>query len=75
MKGFDKAVWLGASIRHGDTVGVSFAPTSPDGDEGYPGRLRVHVTYSLTPSNELIVEYRATTDQPTPVKRTGWASI
>ena len=67
MKGFDKAVWFGASIQHGDTVGVSFAHTSPDGDEGYPGRVRVHVTYTLTPSNELIVEYRATTDQPTPV--------
>jgi aldose 1-epimerase len=67
LKGFDKAVWPATTIRHGDTVGVTFAHTSPAGDEGYPGRLRVHVTYRLTPSDELMVDYRATADSPTPV--------
>jgi aldose 1-epimerase len=67
LKGFDKVVWEGESFQRGDTVGVKFVHTSPDGDEGYPGTVRVSVTYSLTPADELIVEYAATTDKPTPV--------
>jgi aldose 1-epimerase len=67
VKGFDKVVWAAASVQKGDIVGVRLDHTSPAGDEGYPGTLRAHVTYTLTPSNQLIVEYRATTDRPTPV--------
>jgi aldose 1-epimerase len=67
VKGFDKVVWGAKSFQRGDTVGVGFDHASPNGDEGYPGTLTAHVTYSLTPANELIVEYTATTDRPTPV--------
>jgi len=66
-KGFDKVVWAARSFQHGDSVGVKFEHTSPDGDEGYPGTLHVSVTYTLTPNNELQVEYRARTDRATPV--------
>jgi aldose 1-epimerase len=67
LKGFDKVVWEAKSFQRGDTVGVEFLHTSPDGDEGYPGTLRVSVTYTLTPGNQLEVEYRAKTDRATPV--------
>jgi aldose 1-epimerase len=67
LKGFDKVVWQAKSFQRGDTVGVEFQHTSPNGDEGYPGTLHVSVTYTLTPSNQLEVEYRAKTDQATPV--------
>jgi aldose 1-epimerase len=67
VKGFDKLVWGAESFQRGGTVGVKFGLISPDGDEGYPGTLRVHVTYTLTPRNELVVDYAATTDRPTPV--------
>jgi aldose 1-epimerase len=67
VKGFDKVVWRARSFQRGDSVGVTFEHTSPDGDEGYPGTLRAEVTYTLTPANELVVDYRATTDKPTPV--------
>jgi aldose 1-epimerase len=67
LKGYDKVVWKAQSFQRGDTVGVKFQHTSPDGDEGYPGTVRVSVTYSLTPRNELAVEYRATTDRATPL--------
>jgi aldose 1-epimerase len=67
LKGYDKVVWGAQSFQRGDTVGVTFEHTSPDGDEGYPGTLRVAVTYTLTPGNQLVVEYGATTDRPTPV--------
>lgn len=62
VKGFDKVVWTGEPAGAGV---VSFAYTSPDGEESYPGTLKVRVTYTLTESNELIVDYRATTDKPT----------
>jgi aldose 1-epimerase len=70
VKGFDKAVWHGRTLEGGGNVGVVFTHTSPDGDEGYPGTLTVTVTYTLRPSNEIVVEYDATTDKPTPVNLT-----
>jgi galactose mutarotase-like enzyme len=49
-------------------VGVVFAYTSPDGEEGYPGTLEARVTYTLTDANELVFSYHAITDEATPVK-------
>jgi aldose 1-epimerase len=69
-KGFDKVVWNGQSFERDGNVGVAFSYTSPDGEEGYPGTLKVSVTYTLTPRDELVVEYEATTDKTTPVNLT-----
>jgi aldose 1-epimerase len=70
VKGFDRYVWTGEEVKKGDDVGVRFTLVSPDGDEGYPGRLEVSVTYTLTPKNELVAEYEGTTDKPTLVNLT-----
>jgi len=70
VMGFDKVVWEGKPFESDSGVGVVFSYTSPDGEEGYPGTLQVQVTYTLTRSDELIVDYMATTDQPTPVNLT-----
>ena len=67
LKGYDKVVWRARSFQRGDTAGVRFEHTSADGDEGYPGTVRVSVTYTLQPRNELVVEYEAASDRPTPV--------
>ena len=70
VTGFDQYVWTGEEVRQGEDVGVRFTLVSPDGDEGYPGRLTTSVTYTLTPRSELVVEYTATTDKPTLVNLT-----
>ena len=64
-QGFDKVLWTGADKSTTDTPAVELRYTSKDGEEGYPGTLAGIVTYSLTPQNELKIEYKATTDKPT----------
>lgn len=70
LKGFDKAVWQAEGVENKDGVGIVFSYVSKDGEEGYPGNLRVKVTYTLTDKNELIFDYEATTDKATPVNFT-----
>jgi aldose 1-epimerase len=65
-KGFDKVVWK-TSVPDKAQPAVAFAYVSPDGEEGYPGELRVKVTYALSPDNELSIHYEARTDKATPV--------
>lgn len=66
-RGFDKIVWHAEMLESDSGVAVIFTHTSPDGDEGYPGNLSIRVSYTLTPSNELAVDYLATTDHATPI--------
>ena len=74
VTGFDKRVWRPAlSVAKGATrsaARLELRYLSPDGEEGYPGNLDVRVTYTLTERDELVVEYFATTDQPTPLNLT-----
>jgi aldose 1-epimerase len=65
VKGFGRLLWSGESFQKGDEVGVILSLESRDGDEGYPGTLKAKVTYTLTPRDELVVDYLATTDKPT----------
>jgi aldose 1-epimerase len=68
--GFDKRVWMAEELRDSGTIGVGFSYTSPDGEEGYPGELKVTVTYSLSEANELTLGYRAETTKATPINLT-----
>ena len=65
--GFDKVVWQARPFENDTTAGLVLTHVSPDGDMGYPGRLDVQVTYTLTDADELAVDYLATTTRPTPV--------
>lgn len=73
LVGFDKVMWQASPIRTPSEVGVRFHRVSPDGEEGYPGNLEVEADYVLTDKDELRVEFRARTDQPTPVNLTNHA--
>ena len=67
FKGFDKVLWQGRSFQNHDEVGLILQYTSRDGEEGYPGTVRVTVTYTLNDRNEFSIHYQATTDKATPI--------
>jgi aldose 1-epimerase len=67
LKGFDKVLWR-AEPQAG--AAVKFDYTSPDGEEGYPGKVDATVVISLTDANELRIDYTAVTDRATPVNLT-----
>jgi aldose 1-epimerase len=69
-QGFDARVWHVEPLTEGETVGLKLSMTSPDGDQGYPGTLKVDVTYWLTSKNVWKIEYEATTDKATPINLT-----
>ena len=69
VRGFDKRVWSSRPNESAD-AGVTFSYVSPDGEEGYPGTLKVDVTYTLTDANDLRIEYMATTDKVTLINLT-----
>lgn len=70
VRGFDKVRWDAAPRRDSSGVAVAFSYVSRDGEEGYPGTLSVRVTYTLTDSNQFVIDYEATTDKATPVNLT-----
>lgn len=68
--GFHAALWTVTSAAERDSSSAVLAYESPTGEEGYPGALRVQVTYALAGDDALTVEYRAQSDAPTPVNLT-----
>jgi aldose 1-epimerase len=70
IKGFDKVVWSVDEQKSisGKTLVLGYV--SKDGEEGYPGTLTVTVTYTLSDSNDIRIDYLATTDRPTIVNLT-----
>ncbi|MET9434345.1 aldose epimerase family protein [Streptomyces sp. NPDC006551] len=65
-RGFDKHVWDAEEVTHG----IRLSRVSPDGEEGFPGRLEVSVTYRLKEDGTLRIGYRAITDAPTVIALT-----
>jgi aldose 1-epimerase len=68
--GFQYKVW--DAVQHGDSVLV-LTRLSANGEEGFPGNLKVKVTYTLKADNSLQLDYEATTDAPTVVNLTNHA--
>jgi aldose 1-epimerase len=65
LKGFDKVVWTAKQVQSSDGDAIELTYVSKDGEEGYPGTLTATVRYTLTPKNELRIDYTATTDKDT----------
>jgi aldose 1-epimerase len=72
-EGFDKRNWRIVSVSSGPTARVVLGLTSPDGDQGYPGKLEVTVTYSLDDGGDLTIAFEAASDKPTVVNMTNHA--
>jgi len=70
LKGFDKKVWAAKEVHAKDGQALELSYVSKDGEEGFPGNLKVTVTYTLTDANALRIDYRATTDKKTVVNLT-----
>jgi aldose 1-epimerase len=67
-QGFDKRVWDAHAFT--DRAALKLSRASPAGEEGYPARVDVEVTYSLSDTDELAIDYLATADASTPVNLT-----
>ncbi|WP_306320783.1 MULTISPECIES: aldose epimerase family protein [unclassified Streptomyces] len=65
--GFDKRVWDAEGVGE---YGVRLSRVSPHGEEGFPGRVEVSVTYELEAGGALRISYEAVTDAPTVVNLT-----
>lgn len=70
IKGFDKVMWTPTILKSKDGAALQLDYVSPDGEEGYPGTLKVTVVYTLTTKNELKIQYSAVTDKKTIVNLT-----
>jgi len=69
--GFHNVIWDAELFEcDGNPRGLRLFYSSKDGEEGYPGNLKVYVTYSLSDNNELSISYSALTDRPTPLSLT-----
>jgi aldose 1-epimerase len=65
VKGFDKVIWTAEPFEKKNGVGLKLSYLSKDMEEGFPGNLKVEVTYTLTNKDELEIDYTATTDKLT----------
>jgi len=70
LKGFDKVVWNVIERIGIEQKSLVLSYTSPDGEEGYPGRLSVTVSYTLSDNDELRIDYLATSNAPTVINLT-----
>jgi len=70
LKGFDKVVWTATPgcSKLGPTLELTYV--SKDGEEGYPGTLKVKAVYTVTEDNALRLDFTATTDKDTVVNLT-----
>ncbi|MDE0870951.1 MAG: galactose-1-epimerase [Flavobacteriales bacterium] len=70
VEGFDKRRWQLTEQRENK---ITFSLTSKNGDQGFPGNLKVSVSYSFSEQNEVSIEYFGKIDQACPVNLTNHA--
>jgi aldose 1-epimerase len=70
IAGFDRKNWTVTAVGETPAPFVTLCYVSPDGEEGYPGRLQTSVTYSISGGMELSLAFSATADKSTIVNLT-----
>lgn len=70
LEGFDKKLFDAEIIESPEEVGVKLTYLSADGEENYPGNLKVTCIYTLNAYNDLAIQYYAETDKTTVVNLT-----
>ena len=73
LVGFDKKIWDVELLVGLHDSKLKLSTFSPDGEEGYPGRVEVSVTYTLNDQNQLTIDYSATSDKATIINLTNHA--
>jgi len=72
-RGFARRLWKSDAYEENEGVYVRFELDSPEGDQGFPGRMKAVVSYGLTKTGEIICDYHAKVDKPCPVNLTNHA--
>ena len=70
---YEKKMWKAKKIRTSAGLGVQFTRTSYDGEQGFPGNVKIKVTYTLNEDNTITLDYKAKTDKATPINLTNHA--
>ena len=70
---YEKVMWKSKIIEEDNYCGVKFSRLSPDGEQGFPGNVKITVSYLLDKYNNLTCYYTAETDQATPINLTNHA--
>jgi aldose 1-epimerase len=70
VNGYDKVIWTAEPIEEEENQSLKLTYLSKDGEEGYPGNLKITVIYSLTKDNTVVLDYEASTDKKTVVNLT-----
>ncbi|ESQ82598.1 hypothetical protein AEAC466_17170 [Asticcacaulis sp. AC466] len=68
--GFGARVWKADPCKQPMCRSVTLSYTSPDGENGFPGAMKVSVTYSLGNDDSVRIDYRATTTRATVINLT-----
>lgn len=69
--GFHNKIWdVEPTTKEGAVAAYKLTLISTDGDQKYPGELKVAVVYSLTADNQFVIEYEAETSKPTIINLT-----
>jgi len=70
FEGFHLKLWEATPFENEESAGLILEYQSVDGEEGFPGNLKVKAIYTLNNENEIEISFTATTDKPTPVNLT-----
>lgn len=68
--GFHQKIWNTSIFERNEEVGIKLEYLSVDGEEGFPGNLKIQAIYTLNNKDEISIKFIAETDKATPVNLT-----